>query len=157
MFETIGESLMQYLNKTVLLIAIIGLAPLAMAAGDPAEERHERMENVVEEFKSLGGMAKGELDFDSLTAMGNLAAMKQQITGIEALFPEGSYVEGEKRAAKAVWENRADFDQKMADFGMAIDSAIEANPQSQAELQPLVQNLVDSCKGCHEDYRTPGN
>jgi len=148
---------MQMLNKTVLLIAIIGLAPLALASGDPAEERHERMENVVEEFKSLGGMAKGELDFDSLTAMGNLAAMKQQITGIEALFPEGSYVEGEKRAAKAVWENRADFDQKMADFGMTIDAAIEANPQSQAELQPLVQKLVDNCKGCHEDYRTPGN
>lgn len=148
---------MQNLSKTVLLITVIGLGPLALASDDPAEERHERMENVVEEFKSLGGMAKGELDFDSVVAMGNLAAMKQQITGIGELFPEGSYVEGEKRAAKTVWENRADFDQKMVDFGLTIDAAIEANPQSQAELQPLVKNLVDNCKGCHEDYRTPGD
>jgi cytochrome c556 len=43
------------------------------------------------------------------------------------------------------------------DFNVALDAAIAANPQSLDELKPVMQNLFGTCKGCHEDYRTPGD
>ncbi len=149
---------MPSLKKFTLLFAVLCFAPLLMAADvDPAQERHERMEKVGDAVKPLGGMLKGELDFDAALAMASFMTMQEQIDGIGELFPEGSYVEGEKRAAKAVWANRADFDQKMSDFSAALDGAIASNPQDLQSLQPVVKGLIDNCKGCHEDYRTPGD
>lgn len=148
---------MSRLKYCSLLAVVFGLVPLAFAAEGPAEERHERMEAVGDAAGPVGGMLKGELDFDAATVMSSFMTMQQQIDGIGQLFPEGSYVAGEKRAAQAVWSNRADFDQKMADFAAALDSAIAANPQDLEALKPVAQNVFKNCKGCHEDYRTPGD
>jgi len=144
-------------KKYTLMLAVACLAPLLMAADDPAEERHERMEQVGDAAGPLGGMLKGEMEFDAATAMQSFLSMKEATTGIEELFPEGSYVAGEDRATMAVWTNRADFDQKLADFHVALDAAIEANPQTLDTLKPAAQNLFGTCKACHEDYRTPGD
>lgn len=148
---------MPRLNNCLLFAAILGLAPLAFAAGDPAEDRHERMEAVGDAAGPVGAMLKGEREFDAATVMSSFRTMQEHIDGIEQLFPDGSYVAGEKRASEAVWTNRADFEQKMADFSAALDSAIAANPQDLESLKPVAQNVFKSCKACHEDYRTPGN
>ena len=148
---------MPRLNTCLLLAVTLGLAPLAFAVDDPAQERHERMEAVGDAVGPLGAMLKGELDFDSAVALSSLTTIKEETTGIGELFPEGSYVEGKKRATQAVWTNRADFDQKLADFNVALDAAIEANPQSLDELKPVFVGLIDTCKACHEDYRSPGD
>jgi cytochrome c556 len=148
---------MPSLKKCLLLIAAACLAPVAIAGDDPAEERHERMEEVGDAVGPIGGMLKGELEFDSVIVMANLMTIKEATTGVEDLFPEGSYVEGEKRATRAVWTHRADFDQKLADFNVALDAAIEAQPQTIDELKPVFTNLIDTCKACHEDYRSAGD
>jgi cytochrome c556 len=148
---------MPSLKKCLLVAALASLAPLAIAGDDPAQERHERMEAVGDAAGPLGGMLKGELDFDAATAMASFMSMKENVDGIDELFPEGSYVEGEKRAAQAVWTNRADFDQKMADFSAALDTAIAAEPQDLEAFKPVAQDVFKNCKACHEDYRTPGD
>ena len=148
---------MPRLNSCLLLVATVTLAPIAFAADDPAKERHERMEAVGEAVGPLAGMMKGELDFDAAAAMASLMTIKDKTTGVGELFPEGSYVEGKKRATQAVWTNRADFDQKLADFNGALDAAISANPQSLDALKPVFMGLIDTCKACHEDYRSPGD
>ncbi len=148
---------MPRMNTCLLFAATLALAPMAFAEDDPAHERHERMEAVGDAVAPLGGMLKGELDFDSAVAMQSLMTIKVQTTGVGELFPEGSYKEGKKRATQAVWTNRADFDQKLEDFNVALDNAIEANPQSLDELKPVFVGLIDTCKACHEDYRSPGN
>lgn len=148
---------MSGLNKSVLILTAACLAPLAIAAGDPAEERHERMEEVGNAAGPLGGMLKGELEFDAAVALASFTTMQQQIDGIGELFPEGSYVAGPDRATQAVWTQRADFDQKMADFATALDAAIATNPQDLEAFKPVAQNVFKNCKACHEDYRTPGD
>jgi len=148
---------MSSLNKCVLVLAIACLAPLVIAADDPAEERHERMEKVGDAAGPVGGMLKGELEFDAAVALASFVTMQQQVDGIGALFPEGSYVAGEDRATQAVWTNRADFDQKMSDFSAALDAAVAANPQDLEALKPVAQNVFKNCKACHEDYRSPGD
>ncbi len=148
---------MQRFKSFVLLLAVTALSPLVLAVDDPAQERHERMEKVGDAAGPLGAMLKGELEFDAATAMSNWATMQSAIDGIGELFPEGSYVEGEKRAAQAVWDNRADFNQKMADFSASLEAAIEAHPQDLETYKPIAMDVFGNCKGCHEEYRTPGD
>lgn len=144
-------------KKYIVAATLVCFVPLASAVDDPAEERHELMKQVGDAIAPLGEMLKGERDFDAAVVMTNLTTIQEATTGFDQLFPEGSYVEGEKRATKAVWSNRADFDQKLADFNVALDAAIEAEPQSLAELGAVVSKLGDTCKACHEDYRSPGD
>jgi len=148
---------MANLNKCALMLAAACLAPLVFAADDPAEDRHERMEEVGNAAGPLGGMLKGEREFDAAVAMASFVTMQEQIDGIGELFPEGSYVAGPDRATQAVWSNRADFDQKMADFASALDAAVAANPQDLDALKPVAQDVFANCKACHEDYRSPGD
>jgi cytochrome c556 len=148
---------MPNLKECTWMLAVACLAPLLMAADDPAQQRHERMEQVGDAAGPVGGMLKGELDFDAAVALASFVSMQEAVDGIELLFPEGSYVSGEDRATQAVWTNRADFDQKMSDFAAALDAAIAANPQDLEALKPVAQNVFKNCKACHEDYRQPGN
>lgn len=148
---------MQTKGKAFITALVIGFVPFAIASDDAAEQRHERMEAVGDAVGPLGGMLKGEVDFDAAVAMSSLLSMKEATTGFGELFPEGSFVEGKKRASKAVWTNRADFDQKLANYDQALDAAIEANPQTLDALKPVMQDLFGTCKGCHEDYRQPGD
>ena len=148
---------MSSLKKCIFLLAIVCLSTLAVASDDPAKERHERMENIADAAKPLGAMLKGEQEYDADTVLESFTTMKEMIDGIDALFPEGSYEEGEKRASMAVWDNRADFDRHMAEFAVALDEAIAAKPQDLEALKPVAQEVFGSCKACHEDYRTPGD
>lgn len=148
---------MSRFKKYMVAATVVCFVPVASAVDDPAEERHERMVQVGDAIAPMGEMLKGERDFDAAVVMANLMTMQEATTGIDELFPEGSYVEGEKHATMAVWTNRADFDQKLADFNVALDAAIEAEPQSLAELGAVVSKLGDTCKACHEDYRSPGD
>jgi cytochrome c556 len=127
-----------------------------MAADDPAEQRHELMEDVGDAAKPLGEMLKGEREFDSATAMQSLRVMQDAAGVVGDLFPEGSYVGGEKKARETVWSDREGFTQKLADFSDAVAAAIAADPQSLAALEPAAGAVFKACKACHEEYRIPG-
>ena len=148
---------MSRFKKYIVAATAFCFVTAALAAADPAEERHERMKDVGDAVGSIGAMLKGEADFDSATVMASLMTMQESTTGFDELFPEGSYVEGEKRATQAVWTHRADFDQKLENFNVALDAAIEADPQSLAALGPVMKKVFDTCKACHEDFRSPGD
>jgi cytochrome c556 len=145
-------------TKTTLVLATLALMPgLAGAADNPGKERHELMESMGDAAKPLGGMLKGEVAFDAATVMESLRAMQDGAAKVGGLFPEGSYEPGEKKASEAVWTDRAGFDAQLAKFAAAVDAAVEANPQSVEALKPVASEVFANCKGCHEDYRTPGN
>ena len=145
-------------TATALILTTLGAMPfLAMAADDPSHERHELMESMGDAAKPLGGMLKGEIDFDAATAMESLGTMQDVASRVGGLFPEGSYEPGEKKANEAVWTDREGFDNLLAAFAVAVDAAIQANPQSLEALQPVASEVFKNCKACHEDYRTPGD
>lgn len=130
--------------------------PFAMAAEDPAEQRHELMEDVGEAAKPLGEMLKAEREFDAATAMKSFQVMQDVAAVIGDLFPEGSYVGGEEKAKETVWSDREGFNQKLAEFSDALAVAMAADPQSLEALEPAAGNVFKVCKSCHEEYRIPG-
>jgi cytochrome c556 len=143
---------------TALILTALAAGPIpALAAGDPSHERHELMESMGDAAKPVGGMLKGEIDFDAATVMESLGTMQDVACKVRSLFPEGSYEPGEKKANEAVWTDREGFDKQLAAFAAAVDAAIEANPQSLDALKPVASEVFNNCKSCHEDYRTPGD
>jgi len=144
-------------TATAVLLTLMGTAPMLMAVEDPADERHEMMEEMGDAAGALGAMLKGEAEFDSVTAMDSFIYMRESADVFVDLFPEGSYTGGEKKAAEAVWTDRAGFDQHWADFTAKVDTAIAAEPQSLDALKPVTNGVLKECKACHEDYRIPGD
>lgn len=104
---------------------------------------------------TVGGMARGEIDVDEdvfAKAVHDLEAMAGMAT--EGFMPQG-IPEG-SRAMPEIWENWEDFEQRAAEFQEAAQAVADAvDSGGFEEARPLVQPLVETCGGCHRNYRAP--
>ena len=70
---------------------------------------------------------------------------------LKSLYPAGSGADAKSAADPKVWENKADFDKKLAEMGTAAAAAGKA---STAEaFKPAYAALGATCKSCHDIYR----
>lgn len=135
-----------------VLIATFGIA----AAGteeDPREKRHELMESVREAAKPVGGMLRGDREFDAELLMTSLGTWEEVSAVFGDLFPEGTETGMDTRATPAIWEDREGFDEALAEWRDAVLVAIDAAPQSLDEARPVVGPVFNTCKNCHDTYR----
>lgn len=108
----------------------------------------------------LGGMAKGEVDYDAEAAQAaadTLVAVSMIQQGPH--WPEGSdemAIDG-TRALPAIWENFDDFVTKWEGFGTAAANMQEVAATGQEALGPALGQIGDACKACHDDYRASQN
>jgi cytochrome c556 len=117
-------------------------------------ERQNIMKKVSDDAKVLGAMAKGEAPFDAARASAILAGWEAGGKKYITLFPDDSKV-GEKTRAKAeIWQNKADFEAKYADFLKAV-TAVKATTGSADAFKAAYPDIGKSCDGCHEKYRGP--
>ena len=136
--------------RFLLLIAVMAVAPLALAGDDPAHERHELMEGVKDAAKPIGQMLKGELDYDVELVVQSLETFADAGASLGDLFPAGS--EGGE-AAPAIWEDRAGFDDALNQWRTATDGAIAARPETVEAAKPILGKVFGACKNCHDSYR----
>ena len=106
----------------------------------------------------LGGMAKGEIEYDAgaaSAAAANLAALSQ--LDQSRLWPQGSDNQAlgmdATEALPAIWAP----DSKVGERAMAMTTAAlamqDAAGQGLEALRGAIGPLGKSCGGCHEDYR----
>jgi len=69
------------------------------------------------------------------------------------LFPENSKTGQDTRAAPKIWQTKADFDAKSAEFGKAVAENRDKAKQSLDGLKAAVGAVGKTCDNCHEDYR----
>ena len=125
-----------------------------LLAGDsPQEQRHELMEQSKDAAKPVGGMLKGEMEFNAATAMASFESWATVAGEFGKLFPEGTETGYDTEAKKEIWTDRAGFEVELAKFDEAVSMAIAANPQSLDELKAAAGPVFKSCKSCHEAYR----
>jgi cytochrome c556 len=136
-----------------LVLAALGISSAALSDHDPRHTRQQLMKSVGKAAKPLGGMLKGEREFDAATVMESLEKWHSAQAAFGDLFPEGSETGMETEAAPAIWEDRAGFDAALADFRDATDAAIAANPQTLEDAKPVLGAVFKTCKGCHDTYR----
>lgn len=138
----------QFRLFVVIIVVFIGTS--AIAADDPAHERHELMEGVREAAKPVGAMFRGEADYDHDTVMESLRTFEAAGAKLGGLFPDGSQG-GE--AAPAIWEDREGFEEALSNWRAATATAIEASPGSLDDAKVSVGPVFQACKGCHDSYR----
>jgi cytochrome c556 len=105
-------------------------------------------------FGPIGAMMRGRADFD-------LAAVQSNATTLSAVAPLAvnsftleSHAENSD-ALSAIWENRADFDEKMNNLQMGVAGFAEAAATATGvdDLREAFGNVGGTCKACHDDYR----
>lgn len=144
------------MNRVLLSLTVLAmLSPFSSALAEdiPQEARHELMEDVGDAAKPVGGMLKGEVEFDAAVVMESFQTWSIAGPIFADLFPEGSETGYETEAKSTIWSDRDGFNEALAAWSEAVDAAIAANPQSLEELEPAAGAVFKSCKGCHEDYR----
>ncbi len=142
--------------RMVLVVSAFLLAVSAgpLAAGDsPQEKRHELMEKSKDAAKPVGGMLKGEVEFDAETAMASFKAWVEIAGQFGELFPEGTETGHGTEARKEIWTDRAGFEAELKKFSDAANAAVAANPQTLEELNAAAGPVFKTCKSCHEGYR----
>jgi cytochrome c556 len=135
-----------------MIALMLPLCP-AWASDSPQEQRHEMMEGNKDAAKEVGGMLKGEREFDAAVAMESFQTWADTAAVFGDLFPAGSDSGYDTEARATIWTDREGFDEQLEVFAQAANAAIEANPQNLEELKPAAGPIFKACKSCHEGYR----
>ena len=153
---------MSVMKKAGLMAAaaMIAAAGAAFAADMDTvlAERSDTMKGLGGGMKILGGMAKGEMAYESARASQILAAMAMQAGKIESLFPAGSGMDVYEKSESSpkIWADWDGFVQKADGLSAALDAAA-ASQTDQASLGAALGGIGGACKACHENFRVKKN
>jgi cytochrome c556 len=140
--------------RIVLAVSAVALGITAVVAqSDPIAARKALMKKNGDEAKVGATMAKGEAPFDLAKMQTMFATFADSATKMPALFPENSKTGGETAALPAIWENKADFDAKMAQFGKNATAAKSEIKDADGFKAKWGAFAKENCGGCHEKYR----
>lgn len=138
-----------------ILLAVSALALTASASlADPVAERKELMKALGAGLGALAPVARGEQPYEAERVMAALAGLNEaaQKLDVETLFPQGSDT-GDTAALPAVWENKADFTERMEKMKTDIAEVAASEPADQAAVQAALGRIGGNCGACHETYR----
>ena len=134
--------------------AAVALGATAVVAQNlaPIKERQEIMKKSDDDLKLLTKMTKGEAPYDAAKVSAAYAGMADHYPKVKALFPDDSKTGEKTRASAKVWENRADFDAKLADL-IKVAGDAKAKATTEASFKEIHPAVVKACDNCHADYR----
>jgi cytochrome c556 len=143
--------------RSTLAAAVLTISVATVAAqSDLVRERAELMYNQGEHiYGTLNKMVRGEIAYDQAKVDEAFAKLKAIAPKLSALYPEtakGQAPDADYYASEKVWQNKADFDARLAKLAKDID----ANAPKATSLDGLKEAravIVETCNGCHEVYR----
>jgi len=137
---------------SVVLVILVYTAG-AFAGFDPILSRQQLMEETRDAAKVIGGMLRGQQEFDAEAVMGAFEVWKNTADKVGVLFPDGSGTGHDTEAKITVWTDRTGFDKELQSFATQVDAAIAAKPDSIEALKSVAGPVFNICKSCHEGYR----
>jgi cytochrome c556 len=139
--------------RTVLAIATIaavGIGVTAAIAQDPVAARQQLMKDTGAQAQMGAKMARGEEPFTVEKAKAIFAQYQKTSEQAKPLFAQqGS---GKTAALPGIWQNKADFEAKLAKLG-ADAKAAEAKVTNLDTFKAEFPQVQRNCGGCHETYR----
>lgn len=140
------------MKRIVLAVAVVALGVTAvMAQSDPIAARKALMKENGGQSRIAREMIDGKQPFDlakAHTVLQTFAATNDKGKG---LWPATSKT-GETDSLPAVWENKADFDAKLAKFS-ADAKAQDATVKDLDTFKAAMGEVGKNCGGCHNTYR----
>jgi cytochrome c556 len=143
------------MTRTMLVtMAVMFGMTAVMAQSDPLSQRKALMKGNLDNALALNKMVRGENPFDAAKVNAAFAQWEETAQKIPTLFPAPPAPGQDTRALPKIWENKADFDAKIAAFAKAV-----ANNKDKAktldELKVAFSSVSTACNNCHEPYRKP--
>jgi cytochrome c556 len=123
-----------------------------IAQSDPIAARKALMKGNNDGASLLVRMMRGTSPYDASMVDPVFAQWAETAQKLPGLFPENSKT-GDTRAAPKIWETKADFDAKAAEFGKAVADNRDKAKQSLDGLKEAVGAVGKTCDSCHEPYR----
>tara|TARA_R110002049_G_scaffold23545_10_gene83728 strand:+ start:117660 stop:118139 length:480 start_codon:yes stop_codon:yes gene_type:complete len=148
------------LGTVILATASFAASHSDKAAAAAVEARHAQMGLIAYHTGILGGMAKGEADYDAdlaraaatnLHAAASMAPATMWLEGTEQGAIDGS------RAKPEVWSDAAGFADRLNALQMASAAMIDAAATDLDSLKTAMGDVGKACGACHDDYRGPKN
>ncbi len=135
---------------------------VAEATAEVSDEIKTQIEARQAQYKKIGGAFKtindnlksGSPDMAAIQAAA--ATVVEAGAGMGDWFPEGTGPESgiKTEALPAIWENRAEFDTKVAAFqAAAANLKTVADAGDPAAVGPAFGATGGTCKGCHDNFR----
>lgn len=146
------------MTKRVIFAAAVLGAGLGSAFGqaDVVKERAMLMYEQGEAFyTTLNAMARGRMSYDQAKVDKAMAELIDTSAKLQSLYPPGSRgqsPDADYFANAKVWENKADFDARLAQ----LKADVVANAPKAKSLDGLKEAAAaigQTCNGCHELYR----
>jgi cytochrome c556 len=138
--------------RTVTAVAVVALGATALIAQtDPIKARKDLMEGNGRQARLGSEMVQAKRPFNLDDAKKVFATFQEAGEKAPALFPEGSN-SGDTAALPAVWENKTDFDARLAKLASDSKAAIEATKDLDT-FKAQFTEVVKNCGGCHQVYR----
>ena len=140
--------------KRLVLVAVFAAlgATAVIAQGDPIAARKAIMKENGAQSRIAREMIEGKQPFDLAKAHKVLTTFADVHTKAKPLFPDSSKTGGETEALPAIWENKADFEAKLAKFSADAKEA-DATVKDLDSFKAAIANVGKNCGGCHNTYR----
>ncbi|MEL6617480.1 MAG: cytochrome c [Pseudomonadota bacterium] len=106
----------------------------------------------------LGGMAKGEIDYDQATAQAaadNLVAVSSLNQMVHWPAGTDNVARQDTRALPKIWDNLDDVVAKWNAFGTAATGMQAAAGDGAQAIGGAIGAVGGTCKACHDAYRGP--
>jgi len=132
-------------------VLIFALSIGSALADDVIAQRRALMKANGDSTKAMVAILKGA-PYDDAAVKAALKTYTEAAEKMPALFPPDSKTGGDTAALPAVWENKADFDARLAKFGK--DAAAAAGSITDAaSFKANMTGVLKNCSECHETYR----
>lgn len=143
--------------RTAAAVAAVAvLATAVLAQSDPVAERKSVMRETGKYFyRALPRMLRGEDPYDQASVDAAFVVVAEGAKRLPNLYPESSKDAprtSDYSASPKIWENKADFEAKIAAYAKGIEAARPkaTSLEGLKEAYPLVRQ---ACDACHDAYR----
>jgi cytochrome c556 len=143
----------QEMIRTVLAVAVLAFgATTLVAQNDPIAARKALMKGNGDQNKIATEMLEGKQPFDLAAARKVLLSFAEAGEKAPALFPDDSKTGGDTAALPPIWENKADFNAKLAKLAKDAKAAADATTDMNT-FKVQITEVRKNCGGCHQTYR----
>jgi cytochrome c556 len=140
----------------VSVAAVTLSATMVLAQQNPILARQEIMKKSDEDLRILSRMMRDEVPYDAAKVSAAYKSMEDGYKKVQGLFPDNSKTGEKTRASPKIWENRADFDAKMAAF-IKVAGEAKGKATTAAAFKEVHPAVIKGCDNCHADYRMRRN
>ena len=140
------------MKRIVLAAAVVAFGVTAvLAQSDPIAARKQLMKDNGAQSKVARDMIEGKEPFDLAKAHKVLATFAAANDKGKGLWPDNSKT-GDTASLPAVWENKADFDAKLAKLS-SDSKAADGKVKDLDSFKAVMGDVGKNCGGCHNTYR----